>query len=235
MYIKKRWTIYHIYIYIKDFGDDFNLQIEETAWTENFTGCFFDFDSMRPISQSSWRSNIVHLYWLGKNFGGSENRKGIGREIVRGEANWQICQHGWHLRRTSRPGVYLSNRRDDSLSVPPFLLSPIFLSLPRFPVLRHLPDNTRDYSRRIASPLTLVSGKTIPPPDPGTINRSIIFQTVPREPPCEMISHANPSLSRKISTMGYKYPNKLYPKLGEMFTLNVRNIKSFIFNCYLFI
>lgn len=76
-YTKKRWTIYHIYI--KDFGDDFNLQIEETAWTENFTGCFFDFDSMRPISRSSWRSNIRRISRLGKNFGGSENRKGIGK------------------------------------------------------------------------------------------------------------------------------------------------------------
>lgn len=176
---------------------------------ENFTDCFFDFDSVYRfhgrVEEQRRSSRLRKNLRIGKS---ERNREG---NCPR-RANWQICQHGWHLRRTSRPGVYLSNRRDDSLlSVPPFLLSPIFLSLPRFPVLRHLPDNTRDYSRRIASPLTLVSGKSIPPPDPGTINRSIIFQTVPREPPCEMISHVNPSLSRKIpassiSTMEYKYP-----------------------------
>lgn len=38
------------------------------------------------------------------------------------------------------------------------LFSPIFLSS-AFSCLRHLPDNTRDISRRIASPLTLLSGK----------------------------------------------------------------------------
>lgn len=40
-----------------------------------------------------------------------------------------------------------------------FLLSPLSSSRLRLPVFGICPDNTRDYSRRIASPLTLVSGK----------------------------------------------------------------------------
>lgn len=96
-------------------------------------------------------------------------------------SNWQICQRGWHLRRTSRPGVCCRSK-ETALSI----CSSLFL----LHCYRHLPDNTRDYSSRIENPPTLARTRNETfLRRTRTINRSIIFQTVWRQPNIEMISN----------------------------------------------
>ena len=90
-----------------------------------------------------------------------------------------------------------------------FLLSPLSSSHLRLPVFGICPDNTRDYSRRIASPLTLVSGKVFLHQIPCHKQIDHLSKRL-NENPCEMISRCETPVSRKIlNSLAYQCTERI--------------------------
>lgn len=129
------------------------ISIEGGRNRVNFTDCFFDFDLVCRFHGRVEEATETFISASKE----SENRK-IGKESGEklSEARQLTDLSTWMTPSTNEPARCLPFQPKRRLSVCPSpspLLPYLSLSLPPFlssPVLRHLPDNTRDYSRRIA-------------------------------------------------------------------------------------